>query len=841
MAKRPPKPFQEATVKAIIEHFKNHDRALCADEAGLGKTIVAAEVIRRMAEEKVVTDDIKKLETFWKALWEALRKKEIEFSQNSIGGPKYSRYKALKTFYNTVLGEECKDQLSERGTYNNVKWMETVENDIMKRLGLELERAKTAPNREFIIRFLTALAQLDFDSRTTNNGRTYMDNNWGLPFPKDILPAPYRVLYICNSLALADQNTKRLVTVPQRSIRSSTDKPDRLSTLWYYLQFQTPFLEIYPITATVTKTETPGTQKEWKLLRIPKNSPDSKKSKARQAGEQKSINEFSPDLVIFDEFQKFTDIVNLIKMDAEAFNAYLDSIRSAPNDSEDDGENTNDPSEKNNRIEALKRCRKICEGLFNKQERPKVLMLSATPFHSLEGTEKITEIDIESLVEFMGGNQDDYRKAVEKNDIGEVQRILYDECGIFRTERVRLMQKEHHAYHIIRCSDEGVFSRALSVTPNQNYYEETGRRASGISMNVPDLCAVNKSYQSKYHVRENVSELGKYKRLREIILAPAAEDILENGCRLDLSGTGDLNQLLWIPPVDPSAPLKGIFEKYRYFSKTIIFSNLIAIPASIAISVNGEMKVTPVTGWDEKTEEDIEKGLKELLGYDEWAKFAMKYLKAVGGNVLNGKTVEKVLQYCEDGCLADVMREWAEGDDFPDQLMEKADLGNFRSVACCVEEKDLNDNGISKRTCFNSPFYPFVLATTSIGAEGLDYHTYCNRMVHYTRPKNVIELEQKNGRIDRYHSLAQRRNLAKHGDSFAASERLEELMQLSGGMIPDWDPGEGGIYYYFLCTEHTSDLNKLQDLFEQQKEYRRRLGMPNAAEPDSLILSPFLN
>lgn len=188
------------------------------------------------------------------------------------------------------------------------------------------------------------------------------------------------------------------------------------------------------------------------------------------------------------------------------------------------------------------------------------------------------------------------------------------------------------------------------------------------------------------------------------------------------------------------------------------------------------------------------------------------------------------------------MREWAEGDDFPDQLMEmkKADLTNFTSVACCVQEDDLNDSGISKRICFNSPFYPFVLATTSIGAEGLDYHVYCSRMVHYTRPKNVIELEQKNGRIDRCRSLAQRRNMAKHGDSFAASERFEMLVQRSGGMIPDWDPGEGGIHYFFLCTEHTFDSEQLRKLFEEQKNYRRRLGMPNAAEPDSLILSPFL-
>jgi hypothetical protein len=32
------------------------------------------------------------------------------------------------------------------------------------------------------------------------------------------------------------------------------------------------------------------------------------------------------------------------------------------------------------------------------------------------------------------------------------------------------------------------------------------------------------------------------------------------------------------------------------------------------------------------------------------------------------------------------------------------------------------------RDAFNSPFRPFVLATTSIGQEGLDFHPYCYRV-----------------------------------------------------------------------------------------------------------------
>src|SRR5699024_11013379 len=35
---------------------------------------------------------------------------------------------------------------------------------------------------------------------------------------------------------------------------------------------------------------------------------------------------------------------------------------------------------------------------------------------------------------------------------------------------------------------------------------------------------------------------------------------------------------------------------------------------------------------------------------------------------------------------------------------------------------------------FNSPFWPFVLASTSVGQEGLDFHTYSHAVVHWNLP-----------------------------------------------------------------------------------------------------------
>jgi hypothetical protein len=65
------------------------------------------------------------------------------------------------------------------------------------------------------------------------------------------------------------------------------------------------------------------------------------------------------------------------------------------------------------------------------------------------------------------------------------------------------------------------------------------------------------------------------------------------------------------------------------------------------------------------------------------------------------------------------------------------------------------------RQAFNSPFRPFILATTSIGQEGLDFHTYCHAVYHWNLPSNPVDLEQREGRVHRYKGHAIRKNLAE--------------------------------------------------------------------------------
>lgn len=65
------------------------------------------------------------------------------------------------------------------------------------------------------------------------------------------------------------------------------------------------------------------------------------------------------------------------------------------------------------------------------------------------------------------------------------------------------------------------------------------------------------------------------------------------------------------------------------------------------------------------------------------------------------------------------------------------------------------------RAAFNSPFRPFLLASTAVGQEGLDFHPWCHAVVHWNLPRSPVELEQREGRVHRYKGHAVRLNVAR--------------------------------------------------------------------------------
>lgn len=149
---------------------------------------------------------------------------------------------------------------------------------------------------------------------------------------------------------------------------------------------------------------------------------------------------------------------------------------------------------------------------------------------------------------------------------------------------------------------------------------------------------------------------------------------------------------------------------------------------------------------------------------------------------------ENVLHYCVMGNLQAVLDEYSymSGDKFEENMticaynrstplfvdsyesfFKETDKkmrmrSNFAISFADVKADQKGVDRVTKiRTIFNSPFQPFILTTTSIGQEGLDFHWYARKIVHWNLPSNPIDLEQREGRINRYDCLSVRRNVAK--------------------------------------------------------------------------------
>lgn len=157
------------------------------------------------------------------------------------------------------------------------------------------------------------------------------------------------------------------------------------------------------------------------------------------------------------------------------------------------------------------------------------------------------------------------------------------------------------------------------------------------------------------------------------------------------------------------------------------------------------------------------------------------------------------------------------------------------------DDKD-TDRKKSVRNAFNSPFRPFVLTSTSIGQEGLDFHNYCRRIVHWNLPSNPIDLEQREGRINRFECLAIRQNVAKRygdikfnslnvWDELFAEAYLKEKKDYASDLIPYW--GLNGtdsmikIERVVPMYPFSRDVTRYKRLMDILTLYRLTLGQAN--------------
>jgi hypothetical protein len=151
------------------------------------------------------------------------------------------------------------------------------------------------------------------------------------------------------------------------------------------------------------------------------------------------------------------------------------------------------------------------------------------------------------------------------------------------------------------------------------------------------------------------------------------------------------------------------------------------------------------------------------------------------------------------------------------------------------------------RQAFNSPFWPMVLATTSVGQEGIDFHWWSHSLLHWNTPANPVDFEQREGRIDRYDGHAVRRNIAhRHRQAVLASDEpnpwdlayrlaADETARL-GEFAPHWVyPGPVSIERHVMPFALSSDQARLEQIKRDVALYRLTFGQPRQEDMLQLL------
>ena len=172
-----------------------------------------------------------------------------------------------------------------------------------------------------------------------------------------------------------------------------------------------------------------------------------------------------------------------------------------------------------------------------------------------------------------------------------------------------------------------------------------------------------------------------------------------------------------------------------------------------------------------------------------------------------------------------------------------------------TQESDDGKSGAREgqvRQAFNSPFWPFVLASTSVGQEGLDFHAYCHAVMHWNLPSNPVDLEQREGRIHRYKGHAVRKNVAAQygdavlgagsGDVWHALFKVAQQEASSHGqdLVPYWlfpVPDGAHIERHVPVLPLSRDASQLKALKRSLAVYRMVFGQPRQDDLVAFLLA----
>ncbi|KAA0115077.1 DEAD/DEAH box helicase [Mycolicibacterium sp. P9-22] len=152
------------------------------------------------------------------------------------------------------------------------------------------------------------------------------------------------------------------------------------------------------------------------------------------------------------------------------------------------------------------------------------------------------------------------------------------------------------------------------------------------------------------------------------------------------------------------------------------------------------------------------------------------------------------------------------------------------------------------RNAFNSPFWPFVLASTSVGQEGIDFHWWSHSVVHWNLPSNPVDFEQREGRVNRFGGHAVRKNIASahRRAALAGTETTSHPWQSAfdaavdhpelGEFSPYWIyPGDARVerlIVHFPLSREDAQYERLRDSLTL---YRMMLGQPRQEDMMELL------
>jgi hypothetical protein len=136
-----------------------------------------------------------------------------------------------------------------------------------------------------------------------------------------------------------------------------------------------------------------------------------------------------------------------------------------------------------------------------------------------------------------------------------------------------------------------------------------------------------------------------------------------------------------------------------------------------------------------------------------------------------------------------------------------------------------------------------------VGQEGLDFHSWCDRLGHWDLCSSPVDLEQREGRVQRFGGLTVRQPLAKElGEHALAHARVvsaspwdiiaQEADAAFGdktGMSPWWTMPGARLKRHLFALPQSREIDRFARLRNQRLLYRLALGQPDQEDLVDLL------